>query len=105
MVIVVGIGILISQLFALGHLTLFAHEFCEPGRWSTSNDWRGTHRLALRGLPMRPQSEPTSTRSCNPLATPPAVASVIPSFAQASPAIPVPLRLLREAPSHPCLRT
>src|SRR5450432_2140889 len=80
--IVVGVGILVSQLFALGHLVLFTHTRCEHGALvhTLRHGWQRDARP-----PATPQGG-LSTASgrgselehdhCNPFATPPALASV-----------------------------
>lgn len=87
--IVVGVGILLSQLFALGHLVLFAHELCEHGALvhAQSHGWQREAR------PEAPTDSGLSIASgggsnaehdhCDPFAAPPAVASVIPAFGRA----------------------
>jgi hypothetical protein len=88
--VIVGIGILVSQLFALGHLVLFAHEICEHGALvhAETSVWQRDAR------PLGPSDGAAAIASgggsnvehdhCNPFATPPAVAAVTPAFACAS---------------------
>jgi len=88
--ILVGVGLLVSQLFALGHLVLFTHTSCEHGalihtlRHGLQRDARipaapeGSSSIASGG------GSEVEHDHCNPFATPSALASVTPACAHAS---------------------
>jgi len=86
--IVVTIGLVTSQLFALGHLALFTHARCEHGALiHTHVGPRDARPPAARdsGLSISPGGgSEVEHDHCNPFATPPALTSVIPPSAQAS---------------------
>jgi hypothetical protein len=89
-VIVVGVGILLSQLFALSHLVLFAHELCEHGALvhARSHGWQREARPEAptdNGLSVAPGGGSNVEHDhCDPFAAPPAVASVTSAFAHTS---------------------
>jgi len=78
---VAAVGMLLSQLFALGHLVLFTHARCEHGAvtHTRSHDWqRDARRTPHHGSLCIASGRDRELHHdhCDPFATPPALASV-----------------------------
>src|SRR5260221_1797244 len=104
--VLVVVGLLVSQLFALGHLVLFTHTRCEHGALVHSLRQGLQRDLRLPASPERSLSISSGEGSelehdhCNPFATPPAVASITPASTGGSP-LEVPASPTRFATQDP----